>query len=224
MMALSYGGEFTIALTYLSNITASPSKVAYRRGVLISALLVFMMGRLLATLAYYASDSASSEGWVWRTAFLVSIVFTVPGLVLRMSLPEDKIYAQVRVRGEVLDKPFVYVIRNYQRELAVLVGSFSACIVTWKVAVEWYPKFIYGSGGINNSGNSDKNEGVYADNVNVGVGMFLAFGFLVQGFLSDEHGMFAVLIRSFVLGFSIFTVLPILIGFIHVRWILAMLQ
>ncbi|ETO26076.1 General substrate transporter [Reticulomyxa filosa] len=217
LMALSYGGEFTIAITYLSNITASPSKVAYRRGVLISALLVFMLGRQLATIAYYASETYSNsqqfKDWVWRMSFLASALLTLPGLFLRRSLPEDKIYAQLRSAGEIMEKPFSYAITNYRRELAVIVIAFSACIVTWKVTVEWYPKFIHGN-----------DEDVYADNVNIGVNICMAFGFLVQGFLSDEHGMFTVMIRSFVLGFLIFAILPVIMGFLHVSWILSMLQ
>jgi metabolite-proton symporter len=84
-------------------------------------------GNLLATavLGLTAALLPNREflSWGWRIPFLISAVFVLVGLWIRLSLSESPLFSAVEVEGAKAEMPLVEVFRRHRRNIIIAIGA-----------------------------------------------------------------------------------------------------
>lgn len=105
LQGLSLGGEFSGAITYM--VEHSPQ---HRRAVagsmsIVSLILGFVLGSLVATAFSSALSVEDFESWGWRVPFLFGIVIGVVGFYIRSHCAESPMYEHAKQSNHLSKTP-----------------------------------------------------------------------------------------------------------------------
>ena len=132
IQGLAVGGEYGSSMVYL--VEKAPIN---RRGFIGSFIsfgsaMGFFLGAAVCLTVTSVIDSASMHAWGWRIPFLLSIILTIIGVIVRRQLIDDKINPDERVSAPVRE-----VIKN--KPGAVITLALTSCCVN----VSSYVGFVY---------------------------------------------------------------------------------
>lgn len=83
-------------------------------------------GLLLSTAVFGIFSALPDEDfmtWGWRVPFLLGILLVGVGLFIRLRIMESPLFARVREKQEVAEKPIVEVIRSYPKNVLLAMGA-----------------------------------------------------------------------------------------------------
>ncbi|ACB39218.1 MFS transporter [Pyrobaculum neutrophilum] len=122
LQGLSLGGELGGAVTYVLEHAPSRSRAFYVGFIAATPPLGLGLSSftLVATAALMPPQAFQDYGW--RVPFLVSIVLTVLGLVLRLKLAETPLFEKIRGEGAVSKMPVVEAVARYPGYILVGVA------------------------------------------------------------------------------------------------------
>ena len=103
LQGLAVGGEYGTSMVYLIE-NASPS----RRGFVGSfssfgASIGFFLGAGVCLISTTLLDAPEMHAWGWRVPFLLSLILTITGIIVRRQLLEDYVDPNTRTRTPVRD-------------------------------------------------------------------------------------------------------------------------
>ncbi len=130
---LGLGGEWAGAV--LMSLEHSPSS---RRGLNASWPQIGVpAGNLLATavlgvLTVILPDPAFLS-WGWRVPFLISAVFVLVGLWIRLSLCESPLFSAMEAVGSKAELPLVEVFQRHRRSILIAIGARIGADVAFSV-------------------------------------------------------------------------------------------
>jgi MFS transporter, MHS family, shikimate and dehydroshikimate transport protein len=139
-------------------------------------------GSLLATGAFALFNTLPEDqfnAWGWRMPFLLSAVVVVVGLMIRMRLGESPVFEEAKKVDTPADKPLVEALRNYWRQIFLIMGMRLAINTTFYVATVF--ALSYG----------DDQLGIPKGQLLAGVLITSALGFVskpIYGHISDKVG------------------------------------
>ena len=84
------------------------------------------MGLLLSTLAFAVMnrmDPDSFAAWGWRVPFLISGLFLVAAIYIRLAVEETPAFLKAKAAGEQAALPIVTLFRLYRRNIALATGA-----------------------------------------------------------------------------------------------------
>ena len=201
LQGLGIGGEWGGA-----SLVALEHAAAGRRG-LIGSLpqMGSPMGLLLSTLAFAVVDRMDPDSfaaWGWRVPFLISAVFLLAAIYIRLNVEETPAFLRARAAGEQAAVPIVALFRQYPKNIALATGARLADAVVFNV--------------INVFGISYAARTLHVDRGTMLSGFVIAAGVEVLllpliGALSDRVGRRPVYLAGVILsGLFIFAYFPLL--------------
>ena len=201
LQGLGIGGEWGGA-----SLVALEHAATGRRG-LIGSLpqMGSPMGLLLSTLAFAVVDRMDPDSfaaWGWRVPFLISAVFLLAAIYIRLNVEETPAFLRARAAGEQAAVPIVALFRQYPKNIALATGARLADAVVFNV--------------INVFGISYAARTLHVDRGTMLSGFVIAAGVEVLllpliGALSDRVGRRPVYLAGVILsGLFIFAYFPLL--------------
>jgi metabolite-proton symporter len=132
IQGLSLGGEYGGAVL-MAIEHAPPGRRGYfgswvQMGVPIGLILGNGVFLLLGAMA----EDAFME-WGWRLPFLISGLFVIFGLVVRLRLAESPDFAKRKEQDGVVKLPIAVVVRQYPKEVVLTAGAYLAIGVTFYI-------------------------------------------------------------------------------------------
>jgi len=124
VQGIGLGGEWGGAVLVMTE-----SEAQNRRGLLGSLpQLGSPAGLVIATLVFAATTAAMTPqqfaSWGWRLPFLLSLVLVVVGAFARFSMPESKVFAQVKRSNTIAAFPLAETLRTQWRQVLLAAGLF----------------------------------------------------------------------------------------------------
>lgn len=113
-----WGGSVLLITEHASHrrgFFSSFSQVGIMLGFVLSAGLFALIQQLLTHDAFMA--------WGWRIPFLVSIILTIGGLVIRMKVEETPEFKSIQSKGQIQRVPALEALRTYPKQIAIAVGA-----------------------------------------------------------------------------------------------------
>lgn len=115
-----WGGSATISVEASEEgkrgLTAAFVNMGAPAGAVLAALVLALFGIM---------DDAAFLSWGWRIPFLLSAIFVMIGLKIRLSMSESPLFAEIQENADEKEKqevPIVSVVKNHWR--AVLLAAF----------------------------------------------------------------------------------------------------
>jgi metabolite-proton symporter len=141
VQGFALGGEWAGAV--LMSVEHAP---AGRRGLYGSFVALGLpAGLVLANLVFlFATAGMSREqflAWGWRVPFLASAVLVVVGLLVRASVPESPVFADVRARKAELRMPVAGVLRGHWRRVLLAAGSYLSISALGYIATVYFVSY-----------------------------------------------------------------------------------
>lgn len=112
LQGISCGGEYTGIVIYLFEKFPSHPGIA---GALAAAS--GMSGTLVAVLLSYLGHVYVLEEWNWRIPFLLSLLFGLSIMYLRLSFEESEIFKNSLLKKEIQKYPVSELLRKYKKEV-----------------------------------------------------------------------------------------------------------
>lgn len=100
----------------------------------VAALLVLGISSWLGDAAY--------TGWGWRLPFLVAAPFALVGLFLRMRLEDTPVFRSLEDNQTIAHAPLRTVLRDYRREVVVLIGIASLNAVAFYTMSSYFSTYL----------------------------------------------------------------------------------
>ncbi|MFO1243131.1 MAG: MFS transporter [Rickettsiales bacterium] len=113
LQGMSLGGEFSGSITYI--VEHAPP---HRRGIagsasMISLVIGFLTGSLVAMLFSYAMPKELFENWGWRIPFVLGIVIGFVGFYIRSKCGESPAYEEAKQSGALSKTPLRDTLLHY---------------------------------------------------------------------------------------------------------------
>lgn len=102
---MSLGGEFSGSITYIVEHAPPHKRGLAGSASMISLVLGFMTGSLVAMLFSYSMPKEDFEAWGWRIPFLLGIVIGFVGFYIRSKCGESPVYEEARAAGHLSSRP-----------------------------------------------------------------------------------------------------------------------
>lgn len=116
LQGVSVGGETAAATTF--TIEVAPD---HRRGFFTTWTTGGIVGGfVLASLVFIPVSALPDDqlvSWGWRIPFLLSLVVTIAGLVIRVKLAEPEVFLEAKEEEELVKTPIVEVLRSHWRDV-----------------------------------------------------------------------------------------------------------
>jgi MFS family permease len=126
VLGFSLGGEWVGSLLLM--MENAPERERATRSAYAQASVG--IGLLLGSVAYYVIGGILSSGemssYGWRIPFLLSLPFGVVALVIRLRIPETKLFGELEARGMTARLPLADILRRHKLWLllgTLIVGS-----------------------------------------------------------------------------------------------------
>lgn len=119
IQGISLGGEYGGAVTYVLEHAPPQRRAFYVGFVAATPPLGLGLASLTLVTTSFLLPRADFETWGWRVPFLVSVVLTVLGLVLRYRLLETPLFDALRREGNLSKIPLVEAFAKYPRYMAL---------------------------------------------------------------------------------------------------------
>ena len=97
-------------------------------------------GAILATLILSLTATLTGDNfvtWGWRLPFLLSAVFIVVGLVIRLKVSETPAFQQLEEESEERKVPLLTVFKNYKRQVLIALFATMTIYVTQGLTTVW---------------------------------------------------------------------------------------
>jgi MFS family permease len=148
------------------------------------------IANMLALSTFFVSSLAMSDkdfiAWGWRIPFLISIVFVVVGLYIRMKIQETPVFQrELRQRGTSNGLPFADAVRNQWREILLGAGTLIAAFSFNYLGAAYL--INYGTATLAIGRSAVLGAGIFG-------GFMLAAGVVSGGHLSDRFGRRGILL------------------------------
>lgn len=139
LQGFSVGGEYSGAITYLSEISKSHHRSC------ISSLSVFgvvgglFLGSMVSAVTSHLFSSETLLTFGWRIPFLLSIFLGFAGYYLRAKAFESPEFNVIKNRNEILKAPLHELWKNKKRAIAVVISLFWPVIITTYLVLVYEP-------------------------------------------------------------------------------------
>ena len=138
----SGGGESSGGATFLSEY-APEGKRGMWSGISNSTQTIpFAVAALLVLGINTWLDDPDYTGWGWRIPFLIAAPLALVGLFLRMRLEDTPVFRKLENESSVAVAPIADVLRNYRREVAILVGIASLNAVAFYTMSSYFSTYL----------------------------------------------------------------------------------
>ena len=138
----SGGGESSGGATFLSEY-APEGKRGMWSGISNSTQTIpFAVAAILVLGISTWLDDPSYTGWGWRIPFLIAAPLALVGLFLRMRLDDTPVFRKLQEESSVAVAPIADVLRNYRREVAILIGIASLNAVAFYTMSSYFSTYL----------------------------------------------------------------------------------
>jgi MFS family permease len=210
IQGLAMGGEYGGATSYVAEHAPANRRGLYTSwiqltatGGLVMALLIVILTRSPTT----GVGEAAFAAWGWRIPYLVSGLFLVVGLYLRLKLPESPVFRKMQAEGTSSKAPLTEAFGN-RANLKIVATVFFGAITGQ--AVVWYTSQLYVLFFLEKMLRLD---GLTANLLSITALALAAPCYLLAGWLSDRIGRKPVIMTGLLLAaISFFPVFHALAG------------
>lgn len=119
LQGISLGGEYGGAITYVLEHAAGRNRAFYAGFVAATPPLGLGLSSLTLVTAAKLLPPQDFQTYGWRMPFLVSIVLTILGLVLRLKLTETPLFEKIKSEKAVAKIPLIEAVVKYPRYILV---------------------------------------------------------------------------------------------------------
>lgn len=140
---LALGGEYGGAATYVAEHAPEGKRGLYTSWIQITATAGLAMALLIVILVRSPVTGVGEEAfrdWGWRIPYLLSGLFLVIGLWLRLKLHESPVFQKMKDEGTSSKRPLTEAFGEWKNLKIVLVAFFGAIAGQ---AVVWYTGQLY---------------------------------------------------------------------------------
>ena len=182
---LALGGEYGGAATYVAEHAPNNKRGFYTSWIQITATAGLAMALLIVITVRSPVTGVGEDAfkeWGWRIPYLISGVFLVIGLWLRLKLHESPVFQKMKAEGSASKAPLTEAFGEWKNLKIVLIAFFGAIAGQ---AVIWYTGQLYAMFFLEKM---LKVDGLTANSLTI-VALLLATPFfLFFGSLSDKIG------------------------------------
>ncbi|MBA4354502.1 MAG: MFS transporter, partial [Novosphingobium sp.] len=140
---LALGGEYGGAATYVAEHAPEGKRGLYTSWIQITATAGLAMALLIVILVRSPVTGVGEEAfkdWGWRVPYLLSGVFLMVGLWLRLKLHESPVFQKMKDEGTSSKRPLTEAFGEWKNLKIVLIAFFGAIAGQ---AVVWYTGQLY---------------------------------------------------------------------------------
>ena len=182
---LALGGEYGGAATYVAEHAPNGKRGFYTSWIQITATAGLAMALLIVILVRSPVTGVGEEAfkdWGWRIPYLISGLFLMIGLWLRLKLHESPVFQKMKAEGTGSKRPLSEAFAEWKNLKIVLIAFFGAIAGQ---AVVWYTGQLYAMYFLEKM---LKVDGITANTLIAIALMLGAPFFLFFGWLSDKVG------------------------------------
>ena len=182
---LALGGEYGGAATYVAEHAPDGKRGFYTSWIQITATAGLAMALLIVILVRSPVTGVGEEAfkaWGWRIPYLISGLFLMIGLWLRLKLHESPVFQKMKAEGTGSKRPLSEAFAEWKNLKIVLIAFFGAIAGQ---AVVWYTGQLYAMYFLEKM---LKVDGITANTLIAIALMLGAPFFLFFGWLSDKVG------------------------------------
>ncbi|MDE2405901.1 MAG: MFS transporter [Sphingomonadales bacterium] len=182
---LALGGEYGGAATYVAEHAPNNKRGFYTSWIQITATAGLAMALLIVILVRSPVTGVGEDAfkaWGWRIPYLISGLFLVVGLWLRLKLHESPVFQKMKAEGTSSKKPLSEAFGEWKNLKIVLIAFFGAIAGQ---AVVWYTGQLYAMFFLEKM---LKIDGLQANTLLITALLMGAPFFLFFGWLSDKVG------------------------------------
>ncbi len=140
---LALGGEYGGAATYVAEHAPEGKRGLYTSWIQITATAGLAMALLIVILVRSPVTGVGEEAfrdWGWRVPYLLSGIFLIIGLWLRLKLHESPVFQKMKDEGTSSKRPLTEAFGEWKNLKIVLIAFFGAIAGQ---AVVWYTGQLY---------------------------------------------------------------------------------
>jgi MFS family permease len=182
---LALGGEYGGATTYVAEHAPNNKRGLYTSWIQITATAGLAMALLIVILVRSPVTGVGEDAfkdWGWRIPYLLSGLFLVVGMWLRLKLHESPVFQKMKAEGTSSKAPLTEAFGEWGNLKIVLVAFFGAIAGQ---AVVWYTGQLYAMYFLEKT---LKVDGLTANSLIITALLMATPFFLVFGWLSDKIG------------------------------------
>jgi len=182
---LALGGEYGGAATYVAEHAPNNRRGFYTSWIQITATAGLAMALLIVILVRSPVTGVGEDAfkaWGWRIPYLISGLFLIVGLWLRLKLHESPVFQKMKDEGTASKKPLTEAFGEWKNLKIVLIAFFGAIAGQ---AVVWYTGQLYAMFFLEKM---LKVDGLTANTLIITALLLATPFFLVFGALSDRIG------------------------------------
>ncbi|MCB8932190.1 MAG: MFS transporter [Chthonomonadaceae bacterium] len=201
VQGLALGGEYGGAATYVAEHAPDGRRGYYTSFIQTTATLGLLVSLAVIVGMQEGIGKSAFEAWGWRVPFLGSIVLVVFSYLIRRSLEESPMFAEMKATGATSESPLRESFLKPANRRLVLLALFGA---TAGQGVVWYTGQFYALYFLQTVLKFD----LVRSSLIIGAALVLATPlFVVFGALSDRIGRKNIMMAGFLLAIA--TYLPI---------------
>ncbi|MBU6269261.1 MAG: MFS transporter [Sphingomonadales bacterium] len=194
---LALGGEYGGAATYVAEHAPDNKRGLYTSWIQITATAGLAMALLIVILVRSPTTGVGEEAfkaWGWRIPYLLSGLFLVVGLWLRLKLHESPVFQKMKDEGTASKRPLGEAFGEWGNVKIVLTAFFGAIAGQ---AVVWYTGQLYAMFFLEKM---LKIDGLQANTLLITALLMAAPFFLFFGWLSDRIGRKPIILAGCLLA------------------------
>ena len=189
LQGISIGGEFTGAVSYLSEHAGERHRGFSGALTVSTAMLGILLGSLVYTLMDLSMSVPDLLHWGWRWAFGFGLVILVIATILRWGMPASPHFEQAKAEGKLATHPIRTCLREQRGALVNAMLLISAPAMLCYALTVYMSEFLDAQGGLARS-----TAGLIVT-VAIGVSVFVP---LIIGAWSDRRGRMPFIRTGFV--------------------------
>lgn len=199
LQGIAVSGELTGAGTFLIECAPEKNKCFYGSLIMCSTYLGLLLGAGISVLVTSLLMEEQVLDFGWRIPFLISFIFGVFSLALRIKCKESPIFNEMSKQMKILKSPILIAIKKYPIEIALICLASSALAVAIYLLIGYFPSFFVSKKFMS------FNDSMYISSVGL---LTLSLFVPIMGIISDSIGskkVFYFGATSFILfGYPIF--------------------
>ena len=148
LQGISIGGEFTGAVSYLSEHAGERHRGFSGALTVSTAMLGILLGSLVYTLMDLSMSVPDLLHWGWRWAFGFGLVILVIATILRWGMPASPHFEQAKAEGKLATHPIRTCLREQRRALVNAILLISAPAMLCYALTVYMSEFLDAQGGL----------------------------------------------------------------------------
>jgi MHS family alpha-ketoglutarate permease-like MFS transporter len=143
IQGLSLGGEYGTSATYLTEVADQKHRGFYssfQYVTLIGGQLTALLVLLMLQRVFLTNDQI--RDWGWRIPFVIGALLAVVALVMRRGLHETDAFEAARQQGATQRESSLRALRNYPREVLLVVGLTAGGTAAFYTYTTYMQKFL----------------------------------------------------------------------------------